>query len=131
MLGVDTNVLVRYLTRDDERQFEAARKLFDRREGANEPMLISLVVLAETEWVLRSRYGLGKADIAASFSALLDTADLVFEDEPTLEQALYTWKDSRADFTDCLIAARHQRLGCRATATFDAMALKLEGFVGV
>ena len=98
MIGIDTNVLVRYLVRDDERQFDAARRLIDRQEGANEPVLISLVVLAETEWVLRSRCGLNKAGIAAAFSALLDTADLMFEDEPTIEHALYTWNDSRADF---------------------------------
>ena len=131
MIGVDTNVLVRYLVRDDQRQFEAARRLINREDGANEPTMISLVVLVEAEWVLRSRYDLNKADIAAAFSALLDTADLVFEDEPTLEHALYMWKDSRADFADCLINARHQRLGCRATATFDARALKMEGFVAV
>ena len=131
MIGVDTNVLVRYLVRDDQRQFEAARRLINREDGANEPTMISLVVLVEAEWVLRSRYDLNKADIAAAFSALLDTADLVFEDEPTLEHALYMWKDSRADFADCLINARHQRLGCRATATFDARALKMEGFIAV
>lgn len=131
MIGVDTNVLVRYLVRDDQRQFEAARRLINREDGANEPTMISLVVLVEAEWVLRSRYDLNKADIAAAFSALLDTADLVFEDEPTLEHALYMWKVSRADFADCLINARHQRLGCRATATFDARALKMEGFVAV
>ena len=128
MIGVDTNVLVRYLVSDDQRQFEAARNLI---LGANETVLISLVVLVETEWVLRSRYDLGKARIAAAFSGLLETTDLVFEDEPAVEHALYAWKDSRADFADCLINARHQRLGCRATATFDATALKLEGFVAV
>ena len=131
MIGVDTNVLVRYLVRDDQRQFEAARRLINREDGANAPTMISLVVLVEAEWVLRSRYDLNKADIAAAFSALLDTADLVFEDEPTLEHALYMWKDSRADFADCLINARHQRLDCCATATFDARALKMEGFVAV
>ncbi len=131
MIGVDTNVLVRYLVRDDQRQFEAARGRIDREAGAAEPVLISLVVLAETEWVLRSRYDLDKAEIAAAFSALLEADDLIFEDEAALEPALYTWKDSRAGFTDFLVDARHQRLGCRATATFDERALKLEGFVAV
>jgi predicted nucleic-acid-binding protein len=61
----------------------------------------------------------------------LDTVDLTFEDEPSVEHALYSWKDSAADFADCLIEARCRRLGCRATATFDGRALKLAGFVPV
>ena len=64
-------------------------------------------------------------------SALLDTADMTFEDEPSVESAVYSWKDSTADFADCLIESRNRRLGCRATATFDGKALKLAGFVPV
>jgi predicted nucleic-acid-binding protein len=131
MLGLDTNVLVRYLTRDDQPQYEKARRLIDRGVSKDEPILVSLLVLLETEWVLRSRYELVKSEIVAAFSALLDTADLTFEDEPSIERAVYSWKDSAADFADCLIEARNRRLGCRATATFDAKALKLAGFVSV
>jgi predicted nucleic-acid-binding protein len=131
MLGVDTNVLVRYLIRDDQSQYEKARRLIDREVSKGEPVLVSLLVLLEAEWVLRSRYALPKSEIVAAFSALLDTADLTFEDEPSVEHAIYLWKDSSADFADCLIDARNLRLGCRATATFDGRALKLAGFVGV
>jgi len=131
MLGVDTNVLVRYLTRDDKSQYEKARRLIDREVAKGAPVLVSLLVLLETEWVLRSRYELAKADIVAAFSALLDTADLAFEDEPSVENAVYSWKDSAADFADCLIEARNRRLGCRATATFDGRALNLPGFISV
>ena len=131
MLGVDTNVLVRYLTRDDQPQYEKARRMIDREVAKGEPVLVSLLVLLETEWVLRSRYEMAKADIVTAFSALLDTADLTFEDEPSVEAAVYSWKDSAADFADCLIEARNRRLGCRATATFDVRALKLAGFISV
>ena len=131
MLGVDTNVLVRYLTRDDQPQYEKVRRLIDRGMNKGEPLLVSLLVLLKTEWVLRSRYELVKSEIVAAFSALLDTADLAFEDEPSIERALYSWKDSAADFADCLIEARNRRFGCRATATFDGKALKLAGFVSV
>ena len=120
MPGVDTNVLVRYLTRDDQPQYEKARRLIDRGVSKGEPILVSLLVLLETEWVLRSRYELVKSDIVAAF-----------EDEPSVELAVYSWKDSAADFADCLIGARNRRLGCRATATFDAKALKPAGFVSV
>jgi predicted nucleic-acid-binding protein len=129
MLGVDTNVLARYLIRDDQPQYEKARRLIDREVRKGEPVLVSLLVLLESEWVLRSRYELPKSEIVAAFSALLDTADLAFEDEPSIEHAIYLWKDSSADFADCLIDARNLRLGCSATATFDGRALKLAGFV--
>jgi predicted nucleic-acid-binding protein len=128
MIGIDTNVLVRYLVRDDQPQFEKARKLINR-ELDEEFVVISLLVLLETEWVLRSRYELMKTEIAAAFSSLLDTAELSFEDEPSVERAIYVWKDASADFADCLIGARNLRLGCRATATFDAKAMKIAGFV--
>jgi len=129
VLGLDTNVLVRYLVRDDQLQFEKARRLIKRESDKDEPVLVSLLVLLETEWVLRSRYELSKPEILSAFSTLLGVADLAFEDEPSIEHALYSWKDSVADFLDCLIDARNRRLGCAATATFDAKALKLSGFV--
>jgi predicted nucleic-acid-binding protein len=131
MLGVDTNVIVRYLNRDDRPQYERARRLIDSEVTKGEPVLVSLLVLLETEWVLRSRYEMAKPEIVAAFSALLETADLSFEDEPSVETAIYSWKDSAAEFADCLIEARDRKLGCRATATFDGKALKLAGFVSV
>jgi Predicted nucleic-acid-binding protein, contains PIN domain len=127
MLGLDTNVLVRFLVRDHEAQFERARRLIKREVGAGEAVLISLLVILETERVLRSRYGLRKPEMMDAISALLDAAELEFEDEPAIEEALYVWKDSAAEFADCLIGAHHRRLGCRATATFDARAVRLPG----
>lgn len=131
MLGVDTNILVRYLVRDDQLQYEKARRLIDREVAKGDPVLVSLLVLLETEWVLRSRYQLAKADIVTAYSALLNTTDLALEDEPSVENAIYSWKDSAADFADCLIDACNRRLGCRATATFDDRALRLAGFIAV
>ena len=129
MLGLDTNVLVRFLVQDDQAQFQRAQKLLARELRVGDAVLISLLVLLETEWVLRSRYGLAKAEIAAAFSGLLDSIEVRFEDEHCVESALFTWKDSSADFADCLIGARHRALGCRATASFDARAAKLPGFI--
>lgn len=129
MIGVDTNVLVRFLVRDDQEQFERARRLIKREVSSGETVLISLLVLLETEWVLRSRYGLPKTEIVAVLSSLLDAVELQFEDEASIEEAVFSWKDCAAEFADCLISARHRRLGFRATATFDAKASKLTGFV--
>jgi predicted nucleic-acid-binding protein len=129
MIGIDTNVLVRFLVRDDQRQFEKAQRLIRRESARGETVLISLLVLLEAEWVLRSRYALPKSEILRAFGGLLDSMEFAIEDEPSVEQALFVWKDSTAEFADCLIGARHLNLGCRATASFDARALRLPGFI--
>jgi predicted nucleic-acid-binding protein len=131
MLGLDSNVLVRYLVRDDPVQFEKAERLITREARAGRAPLVSQLVLLETEWVLRSRYGLAKTEILRALNVLLDAGDLCVEDESSVEQAIYVWKESAAEFADCLIGARHRQLGCRATATFDRRASRLAGFVAV
>jgi len=129
MLGIDTNVLIRYLVRDDEAQFERARKLIKREVAAGRRVFVNQLVLMEIEWVLRSRYAVPKSQIIEAVSGLLNATDVQFEDEPAIEEALFIWKDSIADFADCLIGAKNRRLGCRTTATFDAKASRLPGFV--
>ena len=129
MLGIDTNVLVRFLVRDDEAQFEKTRKLISREVSAGRRVFINQLVLLETEWVLRSRYSLPKNSIIESISGLLETTEILFEDEPAIEEALFIWRDATADFADCLIGARNRQMGCRATATFDMKASKLPGFI--
>jgi predicted nucleic-acid-binding protein len=128
MIGIDTNVLVRFLVKDDPAQFERAQKLIKRQANEGEEVSISLLVLLETEWVLRSRYDLSKNEIAGVLSGLLDSTEVRVEDEATVERALFVWKDSAAEFADCLIGERYRELGCRAPASFDAWALKLPGF---
>jgi predicted nucleic-acid-binding protein len=129
MLGIDTNVLVRFLVRDDEVQFDKARKLIKREVAAGRRVLVNQLVLMEAEWVLRSRYAVPKNQIIAAISGLLDATDVQFEDEPAIEEALFIWKDSTADFADCLIGTKNRRFGCRATASFDAKAIRLPGFI--
>ncbi|MHB8415535.1 MAG: PIN domain-containing protein [Acidiferrobacteraceae bacterium] len=130
MLGIDTNVLVRFLVRDDSAQFERARKLIKREISAGRRVFVNQLVIMETEWVLRSRYAVSKHQIIETISGLLDAADVQFEDEPAMEQALFLWKDTTADFADCLIGTKNRRLGCRATASFDSKASRLPGFMG-
>jgi predicted nucleic-acid-binding protein len=72
---------------------------------------------------------LPKTEIVAVISGLLDASDVQFEDEAAIEEALYLWNDNAAGFADCLIGAKNRRSGCRTTATFDAKASKLPGFV--
>jgi len=75
-----------------------------------------------------SRGGCPRLTSSPRFRTLLETTELEFEDEPSVEEAICVWKDSAADFADCLIGARHRALGCRGTATFDVRALKMPGF---
>jgi predicted nucleic-acid-binding protein len=127
MIGIDTNVLVRLLVADDERQFEKARRLIRHEAAAGNPVLISQLVLLECEWVLRSRYGLAKAAILGALSGLLDSTEVRIEDEACVEEALYVWKDSSADFADSMIAAKYRALGYSSTISFDARAARLPG----
>lgn len=125
-IAIDTNVLVRLLVHDDEVQYQAASRLVGQAEAAGEPLLIGLGVLLETEWVLRSRYRLDKATIAATFTGLLETDGVVLEHEPTAEEALYIWNQHpSADFADCLHNARAAQLGRARFVTFDAGAARL------
>ena len=125
-IAIDTNVLVRLLVRDDVAQFNAAKRLVEQAETAAEPLLIVLGALLETEWVLRSRYRLDKASIAAAFAQLLESDGVAFEHEPTVEEALYIWtQHPSADFADCLLNARAAQMGCTKFMTFDAGAAKL------
>ena len=127
MIGIDTNVLVRFLTRDDEHQYELARNLIESQLNAGEAIFVSLLVVMETEWVLRSRYSLTKPRIIEVLTGLLESRETVFEDESSLEEALFAWRESNADFADCLIVARSRRLGCRKVVSFDAKVARLPG----
>jgi predicted nucleic-acid-binding protein len=131
MLGIDTNVVVRLVVADDAGQTDRARKLIEQALSREEPVLVSLLVLLECEWVLRSRYKFSRVAVLSIFRALLEARELSFEDEPALEEALFQWKDSACGFSDCLIAAHSRQMGCRATATFDGKAARLLGTVPV
>lgn len=129
MLGLDTNVLVRFLVRDDKAQFAAAVALIAKEVKRGHHVMVSKLVILETEWVLRSRYEVEKSQMLELFSGLLSAQDVECEDAASFEEALFIWRNSNTDFADCLIGARNRRLGCRATATFDAKAAKLSAFV--
>jgi len=129
VLGIDTDVLVRLLIADDAEQTRRARQLVEKALSRNEAILISLPVLIETEWVLRSRYELDKRTILTALRSLLATRDLAFEDEAAVEEALFHWNESVCGFTDCLISAHNRQLGCSATATFDSKAARTPNFV--
>jgi predicted nucleic-acid-binding protein len=131
MLGIDTNVVMRLLVLDDLEQTRRARRLIDKALSRDEAVLVSILVLIESEWVLRSRYGFKPDEILGMFRTLLEARELSFEDEPAVEEALFRWTDSACGLADCLIIAHNRQLGCRATATFDSKAARLPGTLAV
>lgn len=126
-IAIDTNVLVRWLVRDDPAQFTAASRLMAAAEDGGVPVMLMFGVLLETEWVLRSRYKIDKGAIVRAFTQLLETDGLQHEDEAALEEALFRWKESKAGFTDCMLAAKAGLLRRQPFMTFDAAAAQLPG----
>lgn len=129
MFGLDTNVLVRFLLRDDQRQAECARRIIDEALLAGEPVAVALLAILETEWVLRSCAKLDKKTIITAFRILLEAGDLRIEHEESLEEALYLYENNSADFADCLMTTRYKRTGCYAMLTFDRKAATIPGAV--
>jgi predicted nucleic-acid-binding protein len=127
MIGLDTNVLIGYLLRDDEAQFQVALGLITKAVASGETVLLGSLVLLETEWVLRSRYGFQKVQILRMFEMLLETRKLGFDDERAFELAVHSWKNSSAEFADCLILANYLKAGCERVVTFDRKASSLPG----
>ena len=119
MTGLDTNVLVRYLTLDDPRQSTHATELIEGAARSGEPLFVSGVVMCELVWVLAGAYGHRKPDIIAALEALLRAAQLRFADPARLWGALADYRDGEADFADYLIGRVGADAGCSTTATFD------------
>lgn len=125
--ALDTNLLVRLLTRDDEKQYAKVVRLLTEQASENVPVLLTLGVLLEAEWVLRSRYGLAREQISKAFGAMLETAAIAVESPATLEEALMLFgNEPAADFADCLHVAAARHHGA-TLATFDRGAARLPG----
>lgn len=127
MIAIGTNVLLRYLLRDDEPQAERARRLITGESR----VLITDVVLVEMFWTLRGRrYWVGKVDLIAVVESLLREPNLCFEDEEVIWQALQAYSETEADFADALIVCKALKVaafddGLGAIYTFDSAALRL------
>ncbi len=119
MIGLDTNVLVRYIAQDDPRQAAKAVHLIETECSEARPGFVTAVALAELVWVLEECYRSAKAEIVAVLERILRTRQLVVEEAETVWKAVRLFEASRADFADCLIdriGAAHE---CEYTATFD------------
>lgn len=118
MIGIDTNVLVRYIMQDDARQAAQATALMESLT-AERPGFIALVSVVELVWVLGSAYELKRAQIAQSLEGLLRAKEVVIDRADVVSNAARLYKSTSADFADCLIQMTAHHAGCEQTMTFD------------
>ncbi|TFF04074.1 PIN domain-containing protein [Pseudomonas sp. BCA14] len=126
MIGLDTNVLVRYVTQDDPVQSPKACELIESLTTLS-PGFVSLVSVVELVWVLQSCYQCAKSELVTVLETLLRTRELIIEQAEIVWQALRRFTASKADFADCLIERCAHSAGCEYTATFDLDAAKAAG----
>lgn len=112
MIGLDTNILVRYLAQDDPIQSPKANEIVERRLTEDNPGFVSIVAMAETVRVLDRAYGLGAHEIAAAVERILQTEVLVVENEQEVFTAMIALRAGQGSFSDALIAALGARVGC-------------------
>lgn len=126
MIGLDTNVVVRYLTKDDPRQTAAAVKLI-RSLSENEPGFVSLIVLAELHWVLETCYRFNKLELVDVLDTLLTSREVVLERPEIVSQAVRQFASGNADLAYYLIERSGHTAGCSHTFTFDQKAAASAG----
>lgn len=128
MIGLDTNILVRYLAQDDPIQSPKASKIIEQRLTEANPGFVSIVAMVETVWVLERAFGLATQDIVKAVERVLQTDVLVVENEQEVFSAMIALKEGQGSFADAVIAALGARMGCSYTLTFDRKAARLPGF---
>jgi predicted nucleic-acid-binding protein len=128
MIGLDSNILVRYLTQDDPVQAAQAARLVEDRLTEDDPGFISIVAMAETVWVLDRHYRFGSGQIAAAIERMLQADTLIVEDEQEVFEAMIALRERRGEFADALIGSLSVKAGCSRVVTFDRDALRLLGF---
>lgn len=130
-MGLDTNVIVRYVTQDDPVNSPRATKFIENHLTSTNKGYVSVVALVETVWVLDTSYGFSDRQIAHLIQELLGSESVVVEDAPEVSVALMAMKRGLGDFTDVLLAAKCARAGCVHTVTFDRKAQRIRGFVAI
>ena len=126
MIALDTNVLVRYLVRDDVEQAEAARSLLESLT-VEHPGYICREVTVEIVWVLERAYGYSRDQIATILEELVATEELIIEATDDVGRAASSYRTGGAGFSDLMILAAAEQVGARPLYTFDQKAARLEG----
>ena len=119
MRGLDTNVLVRYLTQDDPEQARKANAVIEETVGDGKRCFIASIVLCELVWVLQAAYGYDKEDVSGALEKMMSTIEFSIEDKDLALRALDDYLKGSADFADYLIGWKNRKSGCEMTVTFD------------
>lgn len=128
MIGIDTNVLVRYIIQDDEQQAKKANQFIETQLTKESPGIISKIVLCELTWVLSTAYAYPKIQIVEVIQQILITQEFLIEDSENAFKALQRYKNQSAGFADCLVAQTHKAMGAEYTVSFDKKALQSKLF---
>ncbi len=128
MKGLDTNVLIRFIVRDDEAQAIAADACLETECAPDHPCLINRIVLCELVWMLDRGYRYPRALIADVIERILRAEAFMVENAAEAWAALNAYRQGRADFADCLIGKTNKMLGCSETATLDRYASRMDEF---
>jgi predicted nucleic-acid-binding protein len=128
VIGLDTNVLVRYITQDDNKQAALANSLIESLDDAS-PGFVSLVTVIELNWVLESAYNLTRQQFAEVMQTLMTVDTIKLDRAAVVASAVRIYTGSKADFSDCLIERLSANAGCERTMTFDKAAAKMAGMV--
>jgi predicted nucleic-acid-binding protein len=128
VIGIDANVLIRYLTQDDPKQSAVATRFIEGRLSAEIPGFVSTITLCEIAWVLAESYGADRKRIREVVEGLLATKQFVIERPEMVWKALRAWEGVPADFSDALIGQAAIAHGGEKTVTFDRAAARLPGF---
>ena len=124
MIGLDSNVLVRYIVQDDPAQSHAATRLIESQCTVHSPGWVGITVLMGLVWVLTTAYRYEKAVVTSVIRQLLRTTELMVEDREIAWTALREFETGIADFADCLLSHRNRASGCTQTYTFDRKAAR-------
>lgn len=126
MIGLDTNILVRFFINDEPAQRAKVLSLMQSLT-VEEQGWISLAVLMELAWVLTTIYKVSRPELARAFNTLLSRKELLLEQSAVVHNAIHIYRRTNVSFADCLISASAQAAGCTQTFTFDQAAAKTAG----
>ncbi len=131
MIGLDTNVILRYLLQDDPKQTRQVNQIVDRQLSEQNPGFINLVTVLEVVWVLRSLLKQNSSQIASHLENLLSADSLEVQNEQQVFEAVFALKRGAGEFEDALIGALNAWTGCSRTLTFDRKAARLPHFQAI
>ncbi len=131
MIGLDTNVLVRYLVQDDPLQSKRATAQIEKAMHAQESLFLNHIVLCELVWVLMRAYRYPKSTVLDVLEKIMLTEQFEIESKDVVWSAINDYKIDKADFSDALIGVKNHLAGCRTTLTFDNAAGSLLSFSNI